>query len=64
MCTDKDGKVVFDLDGEANMCISYVGYQTVTETLGPGQDKTIRLATDAISMEAVVVTGQAPAQTG
>jgi outer membrane receptor for ferrienterochelin and colicins len=56
--TDQYGEIVFDLKQPAEISISFVGYQTLTERLSPGEIRTIRLQTDYISMDAVVVTGQ------
>ncbi len=56
--TDHHGIIEFDLDREAHICVSFVGYKTYTGTIRPGETRTIELETDLISMEAVVVTGQ------
>ena len=56
--TDQHGEITFNLDGPAQICVSFVGYQTYTETISPGGFRTVRLETDYISMDAVVVTGQ------
>jgi outer membrane receptor for ferrienterochelin and colicins len=56
--TDKNGVITFGLDKKALICISFVGFQTYTDTIAPGEDRTIRLERDFIDMEAVVVTGQ------
>ena len=56
--TDKHGEIEFDLDRTAKICVSFVGYQTLTDTISPGETRTFRLQTDFINMEAVVVTGQ------
>lgn len=56
--TDNEGTIGFDLDQEANLNVSFVGYQTHIGTIRPGEQVTVELKTDLISMEAVVVTGQ------
>ena len=55
--TDKNGVIEFDLHRKALICVSYVGYQTYTDTIAPGEHRTIQLQRDLIDMEAVVVTG-------
>jgi outer membrane receptor for ferrienterochelin and colicins len=56
--TNDKGIVEFELDQRANLCVTYVGYCTYRDTIGPGESMTVKLETDMISMEAVVVTGQ------
>jgi len=56
--TDQYGEIVFDLKQPAEFSISFVGYQTVTERVSPGEIRTVHLQCDYISMDAVVVTGQ------
>ncbi|MEN8157218.1 MAG: TonB-dependent receptor [Bacteroidota bacterium] len=56
--TDQYGEIVFELKQPAEICVSFIGYQTLTEKLSPGEIKTVRLEADYISMDAVVVTGQ------
>ena len=56
--TDEEGSIEFDLEREANVSVSFVGYQTFTGTIRPGETLNVELKTDLISMEAVVVTGQ------
>lgn len=56
--TNLQGEIVFELDKPAEITVSFVGYETHTETINPGGIKTIRLKTDFIAMDAVVVTGQ------
>lgn len=56
--TNNKGEVSFDLDKTVNICVTYVGYITYRATLTPGENRTIRLETDFVSMEEVVVTGQ------
>ena len=56
--TDENGEIVFSLDRTANICVSFVGYQTYTESIRPGERRTIQLVPDFINLDAVVVTGQ------
>ncbi len=56
--TGNNGRIEFDLDQAAKICVTFVGYETYRDTIQPGENLTIRLKTDYISMEAVVVTGQ------
>jgi len=56
--TDTEGEITFNLDRPANICVTYVGYVTYRDVISPGENTTIRLKIDYISMEEVVVTGQ------
>ncbi len=56
--TNNEGVISFDLDRDARVCVSFVGYKTHTDTLRPGETLTVQLEVDMISMDAVVVTGQ------
>ena len=56
--TDRNGEIVFSLDRTANICVSFVGYQTYTESIRPGERRTIQLVPDFINIDAVVITGQ------
>ena len=55
--TDTNGEIAFNLDETARISVSFVGYQTYTDTISPGERRTILLQTDFINMETVVVTG-------
>ncbi|MFC2080110.1 TonB-dependent receptor domain-containing protein [Bacteroidota bacterium] len=56
--TDEKGEIEISITRMANVCVSYVGYQTCTETVRPGETRTIRLEPDFINIDPVVVTGQ------
>lgn len=56
--TDNRGEISFNLDKTVKVCVSFVGYRTYRDTLTPGENRTIRLQTDFVSMEEVVITGQ------
>lgn len=56
--TDERGEISLSLDGIANVTVSFVGYQSQTEALRPGDSRTVRLEPDFFNLEQVVVTGQ------
>jgi outer membrane receptor for ferrienterochelin and colicins len=56
--TDEKGEIEFDLDRELKITVSSVGYEDFTGSLTPGENLLIRLRTDFINVETVVVTGQ------
>ena len=56
--TDEKGEIEFNLDRNVIIRVSFLGYEDYTDTLTPGENITIRLKTDFINVEAVVVTGQ------
>ncbi len=56
--SDIDGNAVIDITEKTKIVISLIGYQTLTDSISPGQSKTIKLAIDYIGLEEVVVTGQ------
>ncbi len=56
--TNENGEITFDLNKNARICVSFVGYKTYIDTITPGENISIRLQSDFINMEAVVVTGQ------
>lgn len=56
--TDEKGVIEFNLDRKARIMVSFLGYETYSDTLMPGENRIIRLKTDFINMEPVVVTGQ------
>lgn len=56
--TDKNGEISFDVEKAVKVCVSYVGYTAIQDTLSPGENKIIQLQAESIQMEAVVVTGQ------
>ncbi len=56
--TDINGLVEFDIKEKTKIVISSIGYQTLTDTISPGEIKTIKLAIDYVGLEEVVVTGQ------
>ena len=56
--SDINGHVEFDIKEKTKIVISSIGYQKHTDTISPGESKTIKLAVDYVGLEEVVVTGQ------
>jgi len=56
--SDINGHVEFDLKEKTKIVISSIGYQKHTDSISPGESKTIKLAVDYVGLEEVVVTGQ------
>jgi len=56
--TDMNGKTVNDTKEIAKLAVSFVGYETLVDTLKPGQSKTVELKPTILSMNEVVVTAQ------
>ena len=56
--SDIDGHVEIDIKERTKVVISSIGYQKLTDTVSPGESKTIKLAVDYVGLEEVVVTGQ------
>ncbi len=56
--TDIDGKVPNEIKESCRVAISYVGYETYTDTITPGLTKTIMLIPAVLNMSEVVVTAQ------
>ena len=56
--SDIDGHVEFDIKEKTKIIISSIGYVKLTDTINPGESKTIKLAVDYVGLEEVVVTGQ------
>ena len=56
--SDINGLVEFDIKEKAKIVISSIGYQTHTDSIRPGESKTIKLMVDYVGLEEVVVTGQ------
>ncbi len=56
--TDLDGKVPNDCKETSRVTISYVGYETLEDTVRPGVTKTLLLVPAVLSMDEVVVTAQ------
>ncbi len=56
--SDIDGHVEFDIQEKTKIVISSIGYLKHTDSISPGESKTIKLAVDYVGLEEVVVTGQ------
>lgn len=56
--TDERGEIEFDLTRKVRIDVFFVGYEDYSDTLLPGENMTIRLKTDFIHVEPVVITGQ------
>jgi len=56
--SDINGHVEFDINEKTKIVISSIGYQKHTDSISPGESKTIKLAVDYVGLEEVVVTGQ------
>jgi len=61
--SDINGKAELDIDVKTKIVISSVGYVNYTDTISPGENKTIRLKFEFVNLDEVVVTGQYEAQT-
>lgn len=55
---DENGAISYNLPSTSVIAISAIGYQTLIDTLNPGESKTYRLKTDIYTVDEVVVTGQ------
>ncbi|MFW5974883.1 MAG: TonB-dependent receptor plug domain-containing protein, partial [Bacteroidota bacterium] len=58
LVTGDKGKAQVTLNQKVSLQVSYVGYREVTDSISPGETKTIMLSSDASNMEDVVITGQ------
>jgi outer membrane receptor for ferrienterochelin and colicins len=56
--TDTEGKVANDLKEKAKITVSFVGYETLTDTLEPGISSTLYLVPAVLNMSEFVVTAQ------
>lgn len=56
--TNKLGIAEFDLKEQAILVVSYVGYNSYTDTVSPGESIDIKLSPNNFEMDAIVVTGQ------
>lgn len=56
--SDENGIVKFNITEKSKITVSYVGYINSTEFILPGEKKTIKLKTNLLDLEEVVVTGQ------
>ena len=56
--TDEKGEIEFHLDRKVKIVVSFIGYEDYVDTLTPGEEKTIRMRTDFINLQPVVITGQ------
>lgn len=56
--TDQDGEISFTLEERTRICVTFIGYETFSDTIRPGESLTVRLKPEAFEMDAVVVTGQ------
>lgn len=55
---DEKGEIEFDLDREVKITVLSMGYKDFTGVLIPGENMLVRLRTDFIAVETVVITGQ------
>ena len=56
--TDMKGKVPNEMKEEAKVAISFIGYETLVDTIKPGQNISLNLMPAVLTMNEVVVTGQ------
>ncbi len=56
--TDLDGKVPNDLKETSKIAVTYVGYETLLDTVEPGVSTTLALVPAVLNMSEFVVTGQ------
>ena len=56
--TDMDGKVPNDIKETSKIAITYVGYETLLDTIEPGVSTTLLLIPAVMNMSEFVVTGQ------
>jgi outer membrane receptor for ferrienterochelin and colicins len=56
--SDLNGNVYFSVDEKSIIKITYVGFQTVVDTISPGEQKKIFLESISYNVNEVVVTGQ------
>lgn len=56
--TDMEGKVPNEMQEPAKVAISYVGYETLYDTIQPGQDAILLLKPTVLNMSEVVITAQ------
>lgn len=56
--SNERGEIQFNLEQKVRIEVSFLGYENYIDTLLPGVHMTVRLKTDPINMEPVVVTGQ------
>lgn len=56
--TDIDGYVLADIKNKSIIKLSYVGYRDYSDTISPGENKTIYLQRASYNVDEVVVTGQ------
>lgn len=56
--SDEDGFVSFNIEQKSIFQLTYVGYQDITDTIFPGESKTVYLKSISYNVDEVVVTGQ------
>ncbi len=56
--TDENGIVNADISEESVLKITYIGYKDYTDTISPGEHKTLYLKSISYNVDEVVVTGQ------
>lgn len=56
--TDLQGKAVMNLSKPVILIVTYIGYKKLTDTIAPGQNKTLYMEPTVYNMDEVVVTGQ------
>lgn len=56
--TDMKGKAVMNLSKPVRLSISYIGYKNLSDTIGPGENRTLFMEPVVYNMDEVVVTAQ------
>ena len=56
--TDKNGKVPYEIKETSKILISFIGYETLTDTVEPGISKTLFLVPAVLNMSETVITAQ------
>jgi len=56
--SDLNGIVECEINEKTKIVISCIGYSTYTDTISPGESKTIKLSESFVDLDEVVVTGQ------
>jgi outer membrane receptor for ferrienterochelin and colicins len=56
--TDKFGKVPNGIKEKSKIAVSFIGYETLWDTIDPGISKTLQLVPSVLNMDEVVITAQ------
>jgi len=56
--TDKLGKVTNDINEKSKIAVSFIGYETLIDTIEPGKTTTLLLVPAVFNMDEVVITAQ------